>query len=157
MKDQSFIPSDGTKHAPVRLFSKAPRAVKIRDERVRRLARKIARECPWLQAVDGFMLRAFAELQLLAEECYARIRNEGVSIDGKPHHLLVEFRSLTRVQLSLAAALGLVPNARESMQAVSTASALAGIDLGKVEKIMQRLDERTEANGDDSGNSEPRA
>jgi hypothetical protein len=155
----SFLPQeDGKKRPQLRLYTKAMKGLRIRDVRSTRLARKLMGAAPWLQTVDGPMTRAFAQLETLAEEAYAKIRLDGLvnPETGAPHKLLTEYRSLRRVQAGIAAGLGFLPRDRESMQAISAQSALDRIDNRRVSTIIEQMrsdQEAQEAHAD--GDAEP--
>ncbi|MGO9450789.1 MAG: hypothetical protein ACLQDV_07030 [Candidatus Binataceae bacterium] len=140
MEDQRLVPAraDDRREAP-RLYSLAARGVRIRDIRTRRLARRFVKACGWLIAADQPMVRAFAQLEILAEEAYAKIVADGiVNADGAPHRLLLEYRSLRRVQADIAGRLGLSPRDRTQMKSASTAAALEGIDVARIDRILKR-------------------
>jgi phage terminase small subunit len=138
--DRSFVRDSSGKRSVPRLFTRAPRGQKIRNARATRLANRLLEVCPWLKPIDTPMLRAFAELETLAAECYAKIVADGVyKADGRPHPLLVEHRSIRRAQLEVAARLGFTPADRERMKATSAAAALDGVDYAKIDRILKRV------------------
>jgi hypothetical protein len=106
-------------NVPVALGSRNLRKRK-RDEAVRRIARRITRECAWLQPADGPLVRGWAQLERLASEAYERLRSEGMMrADGTPHPLLGEITKLRRTQSALGDRLGLGPRARQELQSGS--------------------------------------
>jgi hypothetical protein len=113
--------ADGT--LPVRAVPAAPsrRIVKIkRDQAVRRLSRKIARECPWLTSIDGLPVGAYAQLERLAMEAYTQLQADGLMRgDGTVHPLVSELAKLRRVQAQLGSQLGIGPKARSEIQSGS--------------------------------------
>ncbi len=140
LEDQSLVSAgaDDQREAP-RLYTRAAKGVRIRDIRTRRLARRIVKACGWMVAADQPMVRAFAQLEILAEEAYAKIIADGiVNADGAPNRLLLEYRSLRRVQADIAGRLGLSPRDRAQMKSASTAAALEGIDVAKIDRILKR-------------------
>lgn len=63
------------------------------------------------------MVRAFAQLEILADEAYARLRVEGLlSAKGEPKALADFLRRCRQTQANLAAQLGLTPRARIEIQ-----------------------------------------
>jgi phage terminase small subunit len=63
-----------------------------------------------LTDADKGLVRALCQIQTLGEECYARVRNEGIMLrKDKPHPLIAEFRQLVKVEADLAGRLGLSP------------------------------------------------
>jgi hypothetical protein len=138
--------NENDKREPPRLFTRAARGVRIRDLRTRRLARRIVKACGWMVAADQPMVRAFAQLEIPAEEAFAKIVADGiVNAEGVPHRLLLEYRSLRRVQADIGGRLGLSPRDRATMQSASTAAALDSIDYAKIDRIMKQ------AEGEDPG------
>jgi phage terminase small subunit len=140
---------DGTPYAPrsgpvsrsqreVTLMSRAPKGLAIRDQRTRRFARRLMVAFPWLTPADRGLVMSFCQVKILVDECYAKIRLDGLTrSDGHPHYLLSEFRSLVRVEADLAGRLGLTPRDRAQMRASSTTAALERVDLTRVEKILR--------------------
>jgi hypothetical protein len=57
---------------------RSERGLQLRDERVRRMLRKLRDGCPWVQAGDGIIARRFGELEVLLSQVYAAIREKGV-------------------------------------------------------------------------------
>lgn len=112
------------------------RAIRLkRDEAVRRLSRKLVRDCPWITPADGPLLRGFAQLERLAMEAYARLQEEGLlRADGTPHPLLSELTKLRRTQAGIGSQLGLSPRARAE---VSGGRGGAPVDAAfdRIEKI----------------------
>ncbi len=156
---------DPAKRQAPRLYTRGAKGVRIRDERTRRLARRIINACPWMIDTDQPLVRGFAQLEILSEEAYAKIIAEGIiNAEGTPHKLLSEFRSLRRVQADIAGRLGLSPRDRAQMQSVSTSAAIEGIDLAKIDRILKRTGSSDEALSDsnpetpeDNGNNDPAA
>ena len=131
------------------LYARSPKGLRVRDERTRRLARRVIKAFPWLTVADRDMVSAFCQVKLLADECFAKIRAEGITrSNGQPHYLLTEFRSLIRVEADLAGRLGLSPRDRAAMQANSTGAALDRIDLKRVDRILRAR--RGNGDGDDA-------
>lgn len=139
-------------------YVRSAKGLRVRDLRTRRLARRIRTAWPWLTDADRDLIRAFAQVQILADEAYVKIRTEGiVRQNGQPHPLLGEFRSLIKVQAGLAGRLGLSPRDRVAMQATSTTAALEKIDLRRVDQILRARRGTAPVNrdGDDAPVIEP--
>jgi hypothetical protein len=131
-------------------YVRSAKGVRVRDLRTRRLARRILTAWPWLTDADKDLVRAFAQIQILADEAFAKIRAEGIvrPTTGQPHPLLSEFRALIRTEADLAGRLGLSPRDRAAMQASSTGAALERIDLKRVDRILRARRSGTPVNGD---------
>ena len=136
----AFLPArEADRGRKIVLYTRAPKGVRVRDIRTQRLARRIQLAFPWLTGADKTLIRAFAQVEILRDEIYAKVRAEGVvrSKTGQPHPLLSEFRNLTRTLADLAGRLGLSPRDRAAMQTNSTNAALGRIDLKRVDQILR--------------------
>jgi hypothetical protein len=99
------------------LYVRARPGLILRDERVRRLKRKLYVECPWLTVADDPMARRFCELQVLIEQVYAFIRTTGVLNPAGDVKIAVDsHRKLTLAQATIANALGLTPASRTALK-----------------------------------------
>jgi hypothetical protein len=112
-----FLPEEPVGNRQVRPYTKAPKGLRIRDERVRRQARRTLAAYPHLLELDRDVVRAKCQVSILREELYMKIRTEGVvRPDGQPHALLSEFRGLVKVEADLAGRLGMTPRDRAMMR-----------------------------------------
>jgi len=108
----------GRPRSPARLRLDSVRAMKLRAQRTRYYLARIKRLLPWIEPADYPIARAWIEMELLAAACAEQLFEFGVkSPGGRPDPMLSELRSLRRVQLSYAVALGLGPAARQMLQA----------------------------------------
>lgn len=131
-------PDDPQPNRKLTLYSRGAKGVRIRDERVRRLSRRIMTGFAWLTPADRDLIRAYCQVQILADEAFAKVRVDGlVRPSGQPHPLLGEFRNLIKVQADLAGRLGLSPRDRAIMKSNSTTAALERIDLTRVDRILR--------------------
>ncbi len=146
-----FLPRDDPdRDGKLVLYARSAKGLRVRDQRTRRLSRRIMRSFPWLTVADRDLVMALCQVKLLADECFAKVRLEGiVRATGQPHYLLAEFRSLIRTEADLAGRLGLSPRDRAVMQATSTGAALERIDLKRVDRILRARRGEAPVNGDD--------
>lgn len=101
---------------PKGLYSRIKRDVKVRDHRVRYLVWRLRKMCPWIGESDLPAARSWAQLSILAEVAYARLRDEGMATpSGEPKRLVAEFRALKAAELAYARELGLTPSARRQL------------------------------------------
>ncbi len=108
--EQSTVPAKQSKHG---LYVRAQPGLRLRDERVRRLKRKLYVVAPWLTEADDPMCRRFCELQVLIEQVYAFIRaGSVVNSSGEVKTAVDAHRRLTLAQVHIATALGLTPASR---------------------------------------------
>ena len=95
------------------LWVKSENGLRLRSQRVRRLAQRVRQAMPWLTASDGPCLRSWCELELIGSAIFADLlRREPWREDGEPRKLLTEYRQLKQAQLAYSNALGLTPAAR---------------------------------------------
>ena len=100
------------------LYVKSRAGLKLRDGMVSTLALKVRRAMPWLQDSDHPAVRAWAQLEILADSVFAILRDKGVTSNGvEPRRLLDDFRKLRGIQLAYAQALGMTPAARLAIKA----------------------------------------
>jgi len=96
--------------------SQRPTPVRVkRDEKVRRLCRRMFKECDWLKEYDRPAVRAWAELEILAGIAFVKLRSEGLLRDdgsGEVKILVNVYQRLRRTQLSFSKELGLTARAR---------------------------------------------
>lgn len=122
-----------TKHG---LFVRADRGLRHRDERTRRLLRRVRVALPWLEASDDATAQAWCQIEILADACHAILRRDGVinPATGEVRRILQDFRLLRQTQLSYARELGMSPAARMAIkasgenQALDLAAQCAAID-----------------------------
>jgi hypothetical protein len=90
------------------------RTVRIqRDQKVRRLTRKVRAALPWIQIADSAAVRAWAELEVLSQLAYQRLRESGIINDeGEPRALLDAYLRTRKAQLSFEKELGMTPRSR---------------------------------------------
>lgn len=89
-----------------------------RDQRVRRLTRKVRNLMPWLEDSDGPAVKAWAELEVLAAIAYANLREAGIlTPDGEPRAMLDSYQRLRKAQLAFERELGMTPSARMTLKA----------------------------------------
>jgi hypothetical protein len=123
------------------IYSKAPKGLHIRNERVARMTRRLLHAFPWLTQADHALVRCFCMVTILSEESFAKIDAEGLTRkSGGPHLLLADFRSLVRTQAFIASRLGLSPVDRSQMlsNGASTALVLDSLDLRGVNRILKQ-------------------
>ncbi|MGO9264676.1 MAG: hypothetical protein ACLQBA_07265 [Candidatus Binataceae bacterium] len=111
-----------------RLYLRLKRDVAVRDHRVRRLVAKLRKVCAWIADSDTPTCRGWAQAAILAEACYAALRDgDFVTESGEPKKLLGEFRALRSLELSFAKELGLTPASRRQLAASGKGTDLAGL------------------------------
>jgi hypothetical protein len=72
--------------------------------------------CPWLSDSDIPACRGWAQLQILGDLIFSRLRNEGpITSSGEAKKLVAEFRALKAAELTDSRELGLTPAARKAM------------------------------------------
>jgi len=109
------------------LYVKHRNGLKVRDEKTRRLVRRMRNVMPWLEESDIPSCRAWAQLEILADQAFSVLRAMGlVNGQGEPRRLLTDYRQIRTAQLGFANALGMTPSAR---QALKTSRDGAAFDL----------------------------
>ncbi len=107
------------------LYSRSPKARRLRDNQVNYYLRKMRALCPWLERSDIYVARRFAELELLASRAYQALRERAIVTDkGESRRLLDDYRRLVALQVVVARELGLSPAARAALKANNTNAAL---------------------------------
>src|SRR5215469_12101973 len=104
--------ADDYKLAPTKpnLYVRAKPGLVLRDEKVRRLLRKLRIACPWIEDGDTPIARRYCELEVLISQVYAYIRGTSViNQSGEVRRAVDEHRKLTMAQAHLAGLLGLTP------------------------------------------------
>ncbi|MBV8772076.1 MAG: hypothetical protein JO166_07080 [Deltaproteobacteria bacterium] len=107
-----------TSHADTGLYVKSRNGLRLRDERVRRLVRRMRAVMPWLEDSDIAVCRAWAELEILSQRVYAELRERGViNSEGDARRLLDDYRKLRSTQIVLSRELAMTPAARIAIKA----------------------------------------
>jgi phage terminase small subunit len=107
------------------LYVRAARGLQFRDERVRRMLRKLRAAAPRLEPSDLMIARRFCEIEVSISQVYAAMRTQGVlTPDGEARSLVDIHRRLAQTQAMLARELGLSPAARLAIKASGTKAAL---------------------------------
>jgi hypothetical protein len=128
MATSEVKPSTARQYAQTGLYVKGSNGHKLRDNRVRYLVFRMRQVMPWLADSDIPTARVWAQLEVIAANVYAELRDDGVvsKQDGDARRLLNDFRQLRATQLLYARELGMTPVAR---QALSGPSAKPTLDL----------------------------
>ena len=113
------------KHASTSLYVRSAGGLKLRDEKTRRLVRRMRIAMPWLEDADEPTARGWAQIEIMADMAHQVLRTIGI-INGKgdPRRLLSEFRQLRQAQLAYARELGMTPAARMAIKATGTRAAI---------------------------------
>jgi hypothetical protein len=129
---------DGLTHG---LYVKAKNGLRLRDQRVRRLLRRLKAAMPWLEPADEPVARAWCELEVLSQRCYADLRDRGLlNAEGEARRLLDDYRKLRNTQLSLASALGMTIKAGSRKADFDLAAAMA-VDAEAAERAVEAVKE----------------
>jgi hypothetical protein len=111
--------------AQTTLYVKAQPGLKLRDKKTERLARRVRQAMPWIQPSDAVAVRAFCELEVLAEQVYAVLRFGGVvNREGDARRLLNDYRKLRATQAVWVNAIGATPAARAALKTAETGAVL---------------------------------
>ncbi len=157
--DEGFVEADPAAPAPMLddsalantrtirgLSIRVKHDARVRDQRVRLIVWKLRRICPWINDSDVPTCRAWAQLNLMADLCYARLKNEGFTTDsGEPKRLMAEYRALRSAELQYARELGLTPAARRQMaglgeEGTDLAAAFAALNAAAEQSEPKRVD-----------------
>jgi hypothetical protein len=122
---------NGSEHSPAAggrtmtgLYCRSPAGLRLRDKKVERLVRKMRTEMHWVEPSDFPMMRAWAELEVLATRVYAELRDQGVINAGcDTRRLLDDYRKLRATQITLSRELGMSPASRMAFRATGTRTA----------------------------------
>jgi hypothetical protein len=120
--------SDDGKRLTSGLYVRSQRGIQLRDEKVRRLLRKLRVECPWLSTADMPLARRFCELEVIVSQVYGAMHKfmkadefglfyRNTQGDLIPRGMVDMHRRLCQTQAALATQLGLTPAARMSIKA----------------------------------------
>jgi hypothetical protein len=97
----------------------ARRAIK-RDQAVRRIARKARVALPWLEDADAPAVKAWAQLELLAQRAYDSLREGGLLNEkGEARSLLDVFQRLRKTALAFEKELGMTVKSRAEIRSGS--------------------------------------
>ena len=95
---------------------------KVRCEKVRRKQRRVFNALPWLQEPDRPAVRAWAELEVLCELAYEKLRDPSYGLlnaEGEPRALADLYQRLRRAQLQFSRELGMTARARAEISSGS--------------------------------------
>src|SRR5690349_1125624 len=105
-------------HLATDLYVKGKNGLKLRDERVRRLVRRMQVALPHLTDSDLPACRSWAEFEVLCTRIYAELRDKGfLNAEGEGRRLLDDYRKLRATQLAFSRELGLTPASRTAIRA----------------------------------------
>jgi hypothetical protein len=92
------------------LYVRARNGLRLRDEKVRRLARSVRAALPWLTDADQPTVRGWSQLEVLADQAFAVLRVAGITSNGtEPRRLLTDFRQSENRATRLCAGVGHEP------------------------------------------------
>jgi hypothetical protein len=151
MKQVANVPDDRPRRAKTGLYVRSTNGLRLRDEKVRRLVRRMRQCMPWLEDADEPAARAWAQIEVLADMAHTILRTIGItSHGGEPRRLLTDFRQLRLAQLQYARELGMTPAARLAIQVSGEGKAF---DLA--EQVTGAAIEISEARSTPSGPTTP--
>lgn len=126
------------------LYVRSAAGLRLRDEKVRRLVRRMRVAMPWLEDADEPTARAWAQLEMLSDMAHTELRKRGIlNSEGEPRRLLADFRQLRAAQLQYARELGMSPTSRAALKVAGTraaldlAAAMAGAEVVDEEKYQE--------------------
>jgi hypothetical protein len=129
-----------------RLFVRS-RYRRVRPQVVRRLTAKVREICPWVRDCDQPLVRAWAQIELLADETFANLYKSGVvTPKGEPRQLVNTLRALRNTQIALAIQLGLSPRARLEIT--------RGDHPGALDAVSRRIQDAVAADASEGHESE---
>lgn len=148
MSENGNTPAPTNKRAITGLYVRALPGLRLRDKKVERLARKVRGLMAWLEPSDWPAVRAWCELEILAEQVYAALRTLGVlNSKGEGKRLLDDYRKLRTTQAIFSRELGMTPAARMALKVNGTKAAF---DLvGRMARA--NAEDATEATAERSG------
>jgi hypothetical protein len=109
--------------APLRtsLYATTDTALRLRNRRVRSLARRVRERLPWIDESDEPTVRVWAELEILGASVFNELMSRGVVNDeGESRRLLDDYRRLRQTQLPYTRELGMSPRARAELSVDSS-------------------------------------
>lgn len=125
------------RRAQTGLYVRAARTLKVRDQKISKLVRRMFSLMSWLKPEDIPLMRSWAQHEILADIAYSALRAMGpINADGNAKRLLTDFRQLRQSQTMIANALGMSPMARAQLRAASTNAAfdvMGSADLSESE------------------------
>jgi hypothetical protein len=138
------------------VFERSAKRLAKRDEKVRRLLRRLRDECPWIQGGDVVIARRFCELEVIISQIFGamskmlRAEENGLLYRDKngdlvPRGLIEAHRKLAQTQAAIADRLGLTPAARMQIGAAGRNGALdivAELASETVDRAIQIGEER---------------
>ena len=146
------------RRAQTGLYVRAARTLKVRDQKISKLVRRMFRLMEWLKPEDIPLMRSWAQHEILSDIAYSALRAMGpINADGNAKRLLTDFRQLRQSQTAIANALGMSPMARAQLRTASTNAAfdlMGSADLSESEANAAINAARSGKNGvprDDSG------
>jgi hypothetical protein len=123
------------------LYVRGEKNLGRRDQRVRRLTRKMRVCMPWLADSDLPACRGWAEMEVLANRAYAILSSVPlINKDGEPLRLLTDFRQLRQAQIVYARELGMTPSARAQLRLSADSEAF---DLAAAAQLTDATDGAT--------------
>jgi hypothetical protein len=103
------------------LYVRSTNGLRLRDEKVRRLVRRMRVAMPWLEDADEPTARSWAQIEVLADMAHTILRKIGITSNGsEPRRLLTDFRQLRLAQLQYARELGMTPASRQALRTART-------------------------------------
>ena len=124
------------------LYSRSGRFMRLRDGQVTNYVRRIKAICPWLERQDLFLLRRFAQCELLCDVLYGQLRDKGpLTTAGEAKRLVGEWRKLVQTQGMLANQLGLSPAARAALKADPSNPAAIDISPERAQRAIEVSEE----------------
>jgi len=126
------------------LYASSTKFKRLRDVQVRYYVARIARQCgSYMLKQDLFLLRRFAQLELLCDVTYAQLREKGVfNKEGEAKRLLGEYRKLVLAQGVIGAQLGLSPAARRALKDDPANPAAIDISPERAQRAIEVSDEK---------------
>ena len=110
--------------SPHGLYATSDGALRVRQQRVRRIVSAMRREMPWLTRADGPAMKGWAELEVLSATVFAWLLKMNVlNGQGEPRRLLSEHRQMKIAQLQYETALGMTPLSRAQLKLNTTRAA----------------------------------
>jgi hypothetical protein len=81
------------------LYVRSERGLRFRDDKVRRLVRRMRNAIPWLTDADIPACRSWAQIEILAGKAFAVLQTAGIVNDeNEPRRLLGDFRARSQAE-----------------------------------------------------------
>jgi hypothetical protein len=110
--------------SPHGLYATSDGALRVRQQRVRRIIGNMRRAMPWLTPADTPAMKGWAELEVLSATVFAWLLKLNVlNSEGEPRRLLSEHRQMKLAQLQYETALGMTPLSRAQLKLNTTRAA----------------------------------